>query len=147
MGRSADDAENTFHLGYNCAQAVLTSFSQRFSLDREIALRLSAAFGGGIARRGQVCGAVSGGLMALGLARARTDLEGKEENYSLAQEFMLRFEEAHGSLLCRDLIKVDLSTPEGRQQAHDNGITRTLCPALVRSAAEILESLLLSPSE
>ncbi len=146
MIRSADEAENTFQLGYNCAQAVLTPFAQRFSLDREVALRLSAAFGGGIARRGQVCGAVSGGLMALGLARARTDPEGKEENYALAQEFMLRFEEAQGSLLCRELIKVDLSTPEGRQQAHDSGITRTVCPAVVRSAAEIIESLLISHS-
>ena len=80
--------------------------------------------------------------MALGLARARTDPEGKEQNYALAQEFMHRFETDHGSLACRDLIKVDLSTPEGRQQAHDSGITRTVCPALVRSAAEILDSLL-----
>jgi C_GCAxxG_C_C family probable redox protein len=95
-----------------------------------------------MARRGEVCGAVTGGLLVLGLARGADTPAGKEEIYRLSQEFMHRFEEKHGALLCRDLLGCDISTPEGWQEVKRTGKSRNFCPRLVRDAAEIVQALL-----
>ena len=106
------------------------------------ALKLASPFGGGVARRGELCGAVTGALLALGLARGADKPAGKEEIYRLSQEFMRLFEEKHSSLLCRDLIDCDISTPAGYQSAAEKRVFTTICPGLVRDAAEIVQTLL-----
>jgi C_GCAxxG_C_C family probable redox protein len=111
-------------------------------MDEKTALKLASPFGGGIARRGEICGAVSGALLTLGLERGADTPAGKEEIYRLSQEFMRRFEEKYGTLLCRDLIGCDISTPAGYQAATEKRVFGTICPALVREAAEIIEALL-----
>ena len=83
--------------------------------------------------------------MALGLLRGDADPANKETAYRLAQEFLRAFEERHGSILCRDLIGYDLSTPTGQQAARDANTSTLVCPALVRSAAEIVSAIILEP--
>jgi C_GCAxxG_C_C family probable redox protein len=138
----SDRAEEYFNQKYNCAQSVLMTYASQGGINEETAARLAACFGAGLARRGEVCGAVTGGLMVLGICLAKPEPEDKEGNYQLAQEFMHYFENRHGTLMCRKLIGFDLTTPEGRQQAEDSGVTRTICPALVRDSAAILEYML-----
>ena len=114
-------------------------------LDHELALRIAGAFGGGMARMGETCGAVTGALMAIGLKYGMTqakDEAAREKTYKLAQEFMTKFKARHDSLVCRELLGYDLSSPEGRKAAHDKGLFSTLCPQLVRDAVEILEQML-----
>ena len=138
----ADQAEKYFNQKYNCAQSVLMTFASMGGMEQDTAVRLAACFGAGLARRGEVCGAVTGALMVLGVTQAKPKPEDKEGNYQLAQEFMHCFENRHGTLLCRKLIGCDLTTPEGRQWADESGVTRTICPALVRDAAAIVEYML-----
>jgi len=91
-------ATATLGEGFNCSQAVLSAWAPDLGLDHETALRVAGAFGGGIARMGQTCGAVSGALMALGLKYSQiraNDKQAKEEMYALAGEFMKRFEARH----------------------------------------------------
>jgi C_GCAxxG_C_C family probable redox protein len=121
---------------------VLTAFASEFGLSDEIALKIAAPFGGGMARTGKTCGAVTGGLMALGLKYGYTAPEGRDATYGIAREFMRRFEEKHGTTLCRELIGCDISTPEGLQKAHELGVTESVCPKVVRDAAEIVQALL-----
>ncbi len=124
---------------------MLGSFAGRFQLTVEQAARIGCAFGGGIARTGGTCGAVSGALMALGLAHGRTRVEdeaARETTYAAARAFLERFRGEHGSDVCRELLGVDIGTPEGRAAARDGGLFRSRCPALVRSAARIASSLL-----
>jgi C_GCAxxG_C_C family probable redox protein len=140
-----EDAATCFQGGFNCAQAVLSAFAVELGLERELALRVAGGFGGGMGRLGEVCGAVTGAIMVLGLkyGKVRTeDDAAREEAYQRVQEFAQQFRARHGALRCRDLLGCDLSTPEGRREAHDRGITATLCPQLVRDAAEIAEGLL-----
>ena len=111
-------------------------------MTKETALKLASPFGGGVARHGEICGAVSGALMALGLARGAEVPAKKEETYQLAQEFLRRFEEKHHALRCRDLIGCDLNTPEGHQKAVEKGVFRSLCPLLVSDAVEIVQAML-----
>jgi C_GCAxxG_C_C family probable redox protein len=140
-------AEERFGHGFNCAQAVFTAFAGHYGLDDAAALKLVSPFGGGVARRGEVCGAVTGGLLVLGLARGASTPEGKEEIYRLAQEFLQEFEAGHQTILCRDLIGYDISQPESHQQARAAGVFKSVCPCLVRDAAEIIHAMLQASSK
>jgi len=124
---------------------VLSSYGEEFGLDRELALKVAGAFGGGIARMGAQCGAVTGALMVLGLkyGKAKAGDEGaRERTYELAREFVTRFESRHGSIVCRELLGYDLSNPEERAAAKEKGLFDTLCLQLVRDAAEMVGEML-----
>ena len=142
MSTPAETAVTVFSQSFNCSQSVFSAFAAQYGLDKQTALKLASPFGAGMARRGEICGAVSGALLVLGLARGADKPAGKDEIYRLSQEFMRLFEEKHGKLLCRDLIDCDPSSPEGWQKAREAGKFTTLCPVLVRDAAEIVETLL-----
>jgi C_GCAxxG_C_C family probable redox protein len=142
MATPAEIAVTVFSQNFNCSQSVFSAFAARFGLDRETALKLASPFGGGVARRGEVCGAVTGALLALGLARGAELPAGKEEIYRLSQVFMRLFEEKHNTVLCRDLIACDLSTPAGYQYATEKRVFTTICPVLVQDAVEIVQKLL-----
>lgn len=142
MSSQSETAVSVFNNNYNCSQAVFSTFAEQYALEKKLALRLASPFGGGMARRGEVCGAVTGALLALSLAYGTDTPASKEQIYRLSQELMRRFEAGNGSILCRDLIDCDLSTPAGYQEASDKNVFRTICPALVLNAVEIVEELL-----
>lgn len=124
---------------------MLSTYGRRFGLDREMGLRMAGAFGAGMARTGETCGAVTGALMVLGLKHAKLRLDdddSRELCYALAQEFMDAFRERNKSLLCRELLGVDVSTPEGIAVVREKNLFATVCPRFVQEAAEILEKLL-----
>ena len=130
-------ARDRFAEGFNCSQAVFCAFASKFGINDGTALKLASPFGGGVAHQGQVCGAVTGALMALGLARGSDTVETKDETYRMAEDFISRFQERHDTILCRELIGVDISTPEGLQSARDTGVFKSICPGLVKDAAEL----------
>lgn len=144
MSDPVEMADKFFNANHNCSQSILGAFAQQYGLKAETADRLASAFGGGMARHGDTCGAVCGALMVIGLAYGASTPEAKEKVYALAQEFMRRFKEKHGSHYCRDLIGADISTPEGLEKARQNPDTHNVCPSLVHDAALILKSLLAS---
>ena len=131
-------ANDRFAQGLNCAQAVLSAFAAQSGISEEAALLLASPFGGGIARQGQVCGALTGALMVLGLQRGNSTPEGRDETYRMAKEFMQAFQKRHGATPCRELIGYDISTPEGLQAAREQKVFNRVCPALVNGAAELL---------
>ena len=144
MAMPPEDALRRFHQGYNCAQSLLSAFAPQFGLDEELALRLAGPFGAGIARRGEMCGAVSGGLMALGLCYGTVHVEDPQAQrrmYAQAEAFLRRFEQRFGSLDCRRLLGLDLSQPGNVELAEQRGLFMELCPAFVRGAAEMVETL------
>ncbi len=108
-------------------------------------MKVAGTFGAGLARTGLVCGAVTGSLMVIGLQRSKTrqgDDDSREFAYSRAQEFMEQFVGRNRSLLCRDLLGVDVSTPEGMAKVRTENLFAKICPKYVKDAAEILEGLL-----
>jgi C_GCAxxG_C_C family probable redox protein len=133
-----------FHEGYNCSQSTISAFAEELGLPLDLALRLAAPFGGGIGRQGEVCGAASGALMALGLRYGGTtpNRAGKEQAYAIAAEFLRRFEARTGHIRCRDLVEADMTTPEGLASARERKVFTTLCPGFVAAAVEIAEELL-----
>lgn len=143
MGK-IDDARACFDQGFSCSQAVASVFAADFGIDRETLLRVAAPFGGGIARTGGVCGALSGALMILGLRHGSVEADpvAKQRAYEIAHEFVECFRARNGALDCRDLLGEDISTPAGRQAIKDAGLSKTICPRLVESSVEILEEML-----
>ena len=145
MNKHSEIAEAKFMEGYNCAQSVLFSFCDELGLEADSALKLSCGFGGGMGRRGEVCGAISGGILVLGLKfgrgindkRAETDV-----TYSKIREFMSRFSTKHGSCLCRELLSgCDLSTEDGQAYFKNNECFNLICRPCVRDAAAMVGSL------
>ena len=70
----AKRAQELFFEGYNCAQAVFCAFAQDMGLEPEAAARLSSSFGGGLGRLREVCGALTGAELALGMLRGYSDV-------------------------------------------------------------------------
>lgn len=135
-------AQDRFAQGFNCSQAVFSAYATQLEIDDETALKLAAPFGGGVARQGEVCGAVTGALMALGLGRGNATLENKEDNYSIANDFIARFQRKHGTILCRELIGYDLSKPDELLKAREGQVFVSACPGFVKDAAELVEEIL-----
>ena len=142
--KAVEEAVELFEQGCACSQAVLASVAERLGLDRGQAMRISACFAAGM-RGGEVCGAVTGAYMALGLAHCGTDCttaEGRQAAYAEVVSFNRAFRERHGSLLCRELLGGDLSTPEGAKLASEGRLFLDKCPEFVRDAALILDETL-----
>jgi C_GCAxxG_C_C family probable redox protein len=135
----ADAAVANFLQGFTCAQAVLGAFAERYRVSKEHAVRISCAFGGGMVPTGQVCGALSGALMVLGLAHGGTadNKAAQEKTRMVTQELWKRFQARHGSVTCRELLGVDIGTPEGLRAAVRKGLFRSVCPGVVHDAAAV----------
>jgi C_GCAxxG_C_C family probable redox protein len=119
-------------------------YGRRFGLERDLALRIASGFAGGM-RMAATCGSVTGAVMVLGLRHATGEchtVKGREPVYAAMQAFLAHFEARNGTVVCRDLLGCDISTPEGAQAAKDRGLYKTICPQTVRDAAEILEQML-----
>ncbi len=123
----------------------MSAFGPRSGLDRKKALGVAGAFGAGMGRMGETCGAVTGAFMVIGLKHGKTEVdddEAREKTYELVKRFTVRFKGRNRTVLCRELLGHDLSTPEGMDAVLEKKLFITLCPRFVQDAAEILEEVL-----
>jgi C_GCAxxG_C_C family probable redox protein len=140
----ADRAAAFFNEGFSCSQSVFSTFAIEQGMERDIALRASGAFGGGIAGRGEFCGAASGAFMAIGLKYAKVrgdDNASRDKTYALCSEFARQFETEFGSLQCRDILGYDLRDPDEYRTARETGIFKSKCQAVVRKSAQIVSEI------
>lgn len=145
MGSKIEEAVGCFREGFNCSQAILSTYGGELGLERETALKAASTLGGGMGCLGEVCGAITGALIVIGLKHGYTmprDKEGKEKTYARVRDFSGRFRLRNGSLLCRELLGCDLTTAEGMAMAKQKHLFTERCPGFVREAAEILEDVL-----
>lgn len=138
-------AEANFENGYNCSQAVVLAFSDMVNVEPEILAKLASSFGGGMGRLREVCGAVSGMFMVIGLLFGYENETGevKAEHYERVQELARQFEKETGSIVCRDLlgisVKKESPIPEERTPEY---YKKRPCKELVGIATEILENFI-----
>jgi C_GCAxxG_C_C family probable redox protein len=141
----AENATATFAKGFNCSQAILSSFGEEYGLDPVMACRVAAAFGGGMGHMGETCGAVTGAFMVIGLKYGLTVADGSQshwEAFSAVQDFVAQFKSRHGTIVCRDLLGLDISDRSTFREAMKQGVPQKICPKLVQDAAEIVETLI-----
>lgn len=142
MKSKVNEAIECFSNGFNCSQAILTTYCEQFGLDKETALKLSCGLGAGMGRLGATCGAVTGAYLLIGLKYGKCfaqDDEAKEKTYQLIQEFERQFTERNKTTNCHDLLGVDL-----RYGDKESALSKVkqICPKMVKDAAEIIEAIL-----
>ncbi len=136
-------AVNYFSKKLHCSQSVLAAYAKECKITEEQAIKLGSCLGSGM-RKGEVCGAVTGALMVLGLLygqKSADDTEGRQRANKVNDLMMNRFKEKCGSYLCNDLLGCDVKTKEGIQYCIDNNLFKDFCPKMVMTAVEIIEEI------
>jgi C_GCAxxG_C_C family probable redox protein len=144
--KKSEQAISKFVGGYNCAQSVFYAFCEDLQIDQDAALKIATGFGAGMGRKGEVCGAVTGGIMALGAKYGRGEKEDPtvaNVAYARTREFMDQFASQHGSCLCRELLNgCDLATEEGQKAFREKDLKNKICTPCVQSAVEMVEKMM-----
>jgi len=124
----------------------LLAVSQQLGIQSEIIPKIATAFGAGIGGGGVICGAVVGSVMAIGLKYGREEpSQPRDKAYALAQEFCRRFQEEMGTLSCRELTGIDLSTPEGQQAFYSSDVPLRVCLPAIGAAFRLVMELIERP--
>jgi len=132
--------------GYSSGRAVLLAVCQELGIENEAIPKIATAFAGGIGGRGDVCGSVVGSVMAIGLRHGQQEpWQQCDKAYALAQEFCRRFEQEMGSLCCRELTGMDLSTPEGRKAHMSSDVPIRVCLRAIGTAFDVVMELIERP--
>ena len=136
----SEKAKSYFDQGFNWAESISLSFKEYLGIKDSIIPKLASGFGGGIGRKGSLCGAFTGSIMAIGMKLGRTDAKDKDavaKVYSKCQEFWSQFEKEFGSNLCYDIIRVHLDNEEERKRWLASGGMEK-CSKIVEKTAQML---------
>ena len=136
-----DKAMARFGADYNCAQSVFMTFLEHKGLGFKEAVHVAAGLGGGVGLQGKTCGAVTGGVLAIGVLNGQkiSNLgDSKNDTYGLTIRFLKKFKKEFSTQMCSDLIGIDISDPKQLQAALDSGHFQKLCPKFVEGAIRIL---------
>ena len=145
MENHAERAARLFREGCNCAQSVFLAFSDLTKMDRDTAIRVSASFGGGMGRLREVCGGVSGAIMALGMICAPldpTDQALKAEHYRRVQAVANKFRDKHSTIICRELLGDMAGSGHVPEARTDEYYKKRPCEQMVYDGAAALEEVL-----
>ena len=133
-----------FKQGIDCSQVVLGYVAEKLDICSDKALKISAAFGGGM-WAGRTCGCVVGALMALGLKYGYSEPNSTEQKNILLgkkNEFEQKFIAENKSVVCKEILGYDLSKPEEMSQIMEKNLLFTICPKAACSACKILDEML-----
>lgn len=142
MSKYSDRAERLFENGYNCSQAVFCAFAEDLGFTEDQAARVSIGLGGGVGRMREVCGAITGSAMVVGLAKPEYD---KAKVYETVREIAAEFKKCHSTVVCKELLELKAinhnELPEPRTAEY---YSKRPCLKIVRDAALATEKILFS---
>jgi C_GCAxxG_C_C family probable redox protein len=146
MKTKSETAAEKMTEGYNCAQAIFYAYCEDLQFEKDLALKIASGFGAGMGRKGEVCGAVSGGIIVIGFkygSAEKYNRSAKERTYTKTRELIDQFQKRHGAFVCRDLLKgCDLMTKQGRRHFKEDDLLNRTCKPCVESVAEILDKIM-----
>lgn len=140
----AEKAAELFLEGYNCAQAVAVAFCDVTGLEEKVTAKTVSAFGGGMGRMREVCGAVSGMFFVLGYLYgydAPGDDGQKLELYARVQDLATGFREQNGSIICREILKNPPTDPKPSPRTAEYYAKRP-CVRMVMTAADLMDKFI-----
>ncbi|MDA3906305.1 MAG: C-GCAxxG-C-C family protein [Bacteroidales bacterium] len=146
MNQQEQIAINSFKSGSNCAQSVLSAYTDSLNVDTNLLLNISSGFSAGMGRLQETCGAVTGAFMVIGLANGRKKYDNarlKQESMTMIQEFTKEFVQENGTLNCKTLIKCDLNTEEGQDFFERNNLGETICEECISDSINIINKLII----
>lgn len=134
--------------GFGCAQSVASVFAEELGIDEVTAQKMAIGLGGGIGRQGEICGALSGGVLVLGMKHGVNSMDGEANKvaknlvYDLDQKLTAQFRERTGAIRCNDILGFDMNDPVARAAALEKGVFATRCNKCIQDSVEIVEKLL-----
>jgi C_GCAxxG_C_C family probable redox protein len=141
-------AQQLMARGHHCSEGVLMAFCQELGIKNDLIPRIATPLAGGMAGAGEVCGAVVGALMCIGIKHGRDEVGQPEDKaLQLAGKFLRAFHKEMGSLRCRDLTGIDLTTPEGLAQFRGSDVPVKVCLRAGGFAYETVLRLLQEPAQ
>ena len=145
MSLTEKKAIEAYRSGFNCAQSIVSAYSDYLGFDNKQAMGIACGYGGGMGKLQETCGAITGAFMVLGVNSYNEDKdiqESKDKAVDKVREFDKKFKAIHGTTNCRKLIGCDLSTDEGMQYAKDNKLFDTICEKCIKDAVAIVDELI-----
>jgi len=140
--QTAQRSGELFEQGLCCAESVLQAIAESRGIHSDLIPRIATGLCAGISRTGGICGAVSGGVLAISMVTGRSNAqEPREENHRLVRQFLAECETKFGSTNCEKLIGCRLDTPEGQQFFKEHNLHEK-CAGFSREAARIAARLL-----
>lgn len=143
MSIKTEKAKQLFSDGYNCAQSVSAVFAEDYGIKPDNIMKISCGFGGGM-RNAEVCGAVTGAIMVIGMKYGTGvgfSAEARAECYRKTKEFTEAFEQKNNSIICRDLLGIDIFKGDGMARAQEKNLFNTTCVDMIVDAVELLEKM------
>ena len=140
----SEKAADLFMQGYNCAQAVAVAFCDVTGLDEKTTAKTVSAFGGGMGRLREVCGAVSGMFFVLGHLYGYDtpgDDREKMQLYARVQELAAKFKAQNGSIVCREILKNPPTDPKPSPRTAEYYAQRP-CVVMVMTAARLMDEFI-----
>ena len=145
MSKYVDKSKELFLQGYNCAQAIAGGFSEAVGLNFETAIQIASSFGGGMGGMREVCGALTGAFVILGVKYgyvSPTDAAAKSNHYKLIATTAEKFKDKWGTILCRDLMKKLAEEKQAILGDKPEEYKARPCLVIVEDVAKILEQTL-----
>lgn len=145
MDQAARRSRELFESGYCCAESVLLAVAENKGIESELIPKIATGFCAGMSFTSGLCGALSGGIMALNMLYGRSevdDFKSKETTYYMVGKFITEFEKRLGSRNCADLLGCDVSTPEGLKTFEEEDMERQKCHKITEEATSIVIELI-----
>ncbi|MFH0825799.1 MAG: C-GCAxxG-C-C family protein [Pseudomonadota bacterium] len=134
-----------FQTGFFCAESVLLAIAEAKGIRSDIVPKIATGFCSGIARTGRTCGALSGGIMAIGMLFGRsTPGESVLDTYDRVRQLLDMFDSKFGSTTCKELIGCDLGTEEGRKYFQESDL-RQRCTRITEETTRMAMNLIDGP--
>ncbi|MFA5902964.1 MAG: C-GCAxxG-C-C family protein [Desulfobacula sp.] len=143
MNKTGNKVQELFASGFFCAESVLKAVAIENDVDDAILPAIATGFCGGMSRHAEMCGAVTGGIMGLGLVFGRNTVEEKTQNcYEAVSEFLKAFKELHGSLNCKELIGYDLGVADELEKFRTDNPGYEKCVRFSMDAASMVQGII-----
>ena len=137
-------AEGYADEGYLCSEAVLLALAESMEVEYELIPRIATGFAAGVARMGNMCGALSGAVMGLGLRYGRDipETEPGRRPYWYGRRLAEAFEEAHGPVTCPGVLGLKIDDPDDYRRYSEEDMWATKCREVIKTAARLAWDLL-----
>lgn len=145
MKKLEEKAIHSFNNGMNCSQSIVTTYADHLKFDSDMALSVSAGFGGGIGNMQKTCGAVTGAFMVLGIYNSKLHANNSDAvnaTNEMVKRFTHYFDALHGSLDCKSILNCNLSTVEGERQFQDQDLKKNICSKCISDSIKLIELLI-----
>ncbi|MFX1566117.1 MAG: C-GCAxxG-C-C family protein [Promethearchaeota archaeon] len=121
--------------GFLCSESICLALSKALNVRSNLIPRIATGFGAGIGRHGEICGALSGAILGLGLQLGRnhpSETPEGESPYEYSHTMVNLFIAQFGHIRCKDILELDISCEEGLQKYREGKFWENKCQDIIQ---------------